>query len=71
MELVLASQIMGGRGGGACALPPSLPTQTSLLSLFHSETQGYWSILKVMPSNLTVKAVSLTQNVELNHPKLG
>ena len=30
---------------------------------FHSETQGFWSILKVIPSNLTVKTVSLTQNV--------
>ena len=29
--------------------------QTSQLSLFHSETQGFWSILKVIPSNLTVK----------------
>ena len=45
--------------------------QTSQLSLFHSETQGFWSILKVIPSNLTVKTVSLTQNVEANHPKLG
>ena len=46
-------------------------TQTSQLSLFHSETQGFWSILKVIPSNLTVKTVTLTQNVEPNHPKLG
>ena len=46
-------------------------TQTSQLSLFHSETQGFWSILKVILSNLTVKTVSLTQNVEPNHPKLG
>ena len=45
--------------------------QTSQLSLFHSETQGFWSILKVIPSNLTVKMVSLTQSVEPNHPKLG
>ena len=36
-----------------------------------SETQGFWSILKVIPSNLTVKTVSLTQNIEPNHPKLG
>ena len=40
----------------------------SQLSLFHSETQGFWSILKVIPSSLTVKTVSLTQNVEPNHP---
>ena len=26
----------------------------SELSLFHGETQGFWSILKVIPSNLTV-----------------
>ena len=44
--------------------------QNSQLSLFHSETQGFWSILKVIPSNLTVKMTSLTQNVEPNHPKL-
>ena len=45
--------------------------QTSQLSLFHTETQGFWSILKVIPSNLTVKTISLTQNVEPNHPLLG
>ena len=44
--------------------------ETSQLSLFHSETQDFWSILKVIPSNLTVKMASLTQNVEPNHPKL-
>ena len=43
--------------------------QTSQLSLFHSETQGFWSILKVIPSNLTVKMVSLTQNVEPNQAR--
>ena len=43
-------------------------TQTSQLSLFHSETQGFWLILKVIPSNLTVKN---GQNVEPNHPKFG
>ena len=48
--------------------PGALLAQTSQLSLFHSETQGFWSILKVIPSNLTVKRVSLTQNVEPNHP---
>ena len=29
--------------------------QISQLSLFHSETQGFWSTLKVILSNLTVK----------------
>ena len=44
--------------------------QTSQLSLFHSGTQGFWSILEVIPSNLTVKSVCLTQNDEpTNHPK--
>ena len=45
--------------------------QTSQLSLFHSETQGFWPILKVIPSNLTVKTVSLTENVEPKRPKLS
>ena len=41
------------------------PIQTSQLSLFHSETQGFWSILKVIPSISLWK----DQNVEPNHPK--
>ena len=26
--------------------------------MFHSEAEGFWSILKVVPSNLTVKRIS-------------